>query len=315
MAERLKPDSEKARNNFRRYMGGYLAMLCLTLMNGDSVQSTEEYFTLPGVEYSQPELNVGGLPVEAEDLPSQQQLSELLSALSRDDRSSSRESVDKALRLIEAPVGTCSALQIDENGTYLTARHCLFLTYKDEFEWNTNVGDIQVKDPYTGDVHQAISFIAHPSADIGLLFAPTGEDPNPVEGIRLTNQTFDDERLHLNGFIPPNGTVDSPTLFNAEGVVDDNHEANEFNEHIRWKIKYKTELWFQEFVMGIKPYGGTSGSPILNDRSEIVGILSGVVFTGNDFTNERSNYDGARIVSTSAIYDLPEVEAIILPTI
>ncbi len=180
-----------------------LVSLAFLSLRGDSVYSPEEYTTLATVEYRQPELEANDSLSDNEILPSKAQLDTLFSELSQKNREASIERVDKSLRLIAtASGGSCTALQIDEGGIYLTARHCLFSAYKGEDGWQTSTGTTEVKDPYSGEVHRATGFIAHPNADIGLLFAPTGKEFSPVDGVRIATQTTDGEQISLNGFIP-----------------------------------------------------------------------------------------------------------------
>jgi hypothetical protein len=317
MSEVRSHYQEKARIRTSDKLGLSLAALSLLLITGDKITPNETpqnvTVQLPEIEYGTPANKISGTSLEQLSLPSKDQLHDLLNILSDETRTASNKDVIKSLR----SVNQCTGLEIDESGIYLTARHCMLPTSKwEDGTWNTNLSNILVKNPSTGEVNQATAFIPHPDADVALLYAPTGRAPKPTKGVKISKQLVDNENLWLTGFIPSQDRDGAPNLFVQDGKFDESYQFEKYDSVTEWDgQEYNDVVKFEKAVMGIQPYGGNSGSPILNSKSEIVGVESGTVLTDDDFTNVRSNYDGARIVSSEAIFEIPSFDLISVPTL
>src|SRR5690606_29113 len=126
-----------------------------------------------------------------------------------------------------------TALQIDESGIYLTAEH---VVRDHEGQYATG---ITVTDSRDGTTRPARRVFAHDTADIALLYAPTGNEPATVAGLEIDlTPSADGEALQLVGKWPPTNYD-----FMDSGRVDTNVRGN---------------AWFA--VEDMIPYGGTSGS-------------------------------------------------------
>lgn len=180
-----------------------------------------------------------------------------------------------SLRLLRKSNGWATAFQIDQSGYYLTARHAL----TDEA--------IVLFDPIVGTSELVSSYVKDEQDDIAVIFAPTKQQRNP-SNLRLnTANPKPGEKLSMAGFSVDQslklwrglvrGTVDTITLNNSSSLGN--------------LIP----------VVGMKPFGGSSGGPVWNDKGEIVGIESSYYPLG---VNSRSEYKGAAIAPLSRIKNL-----------
>lgn len=192
-----------------------------------------------------------------------------------------RRAVETSLRMIAISGRlAATAMQIDTSGLYLTARHTVAEIEGMATSYNP---DIYIVDPHTGIANPARAVYLSHTADIGVIYAPTGREQNSVPNLALSYESLkNNERLELNGTRPSQfahfvdtGRVDT-TLYSAPNVG----------------------------VRDMIPYGGTSGSPIIDQDNRVRGILSGPYVKG---VNAIENYLGARIVPVSEVEGLSTV--------
>jgi len=198
------------------------------------------------------------------------------------------EATERSLRRVEGhgkPGSIGTALQIDESGIYLTAKHVVsdFQRPSEPTPYLTSIVD-----PRTGESAFAMDYALHPRADIALVSAPTGKPKKPTTGIQLNFLDIQQsERLVMVSLFPTQN-YDS-NLITEEGIVD---RSIAFFDIKNADATYFAESEASLAVEGLIPRGGSSGGPIVNNRGVVVGVESGAYPSG---ARTIQNYKGARI--------------------
>lgn len=188
-----------------------------------------------------------------------------------------------------------TAFQIDESGIYITANHAAMHTTNEAL----NQARLVITNPDTGQVYQVTKAIKHTKADIAVLYSPTGKSPKPTPNLVLHADTLKDgERLQLVGFYFPHG---EPQLVTRMGWVDRSirvlgKKASK-DPDITWVTSSRMA------VRDLKPFGGTSGSPIIDVAGRVVGVESGA-YPGR--VNSVDEYEGAIITPLYSVRNLAE---------
>lgn len=68
-------------------------------------------------------------------------------------------------------------------------------------------------------------------------------------------------------------------------------------------LKYNKEFATLLPIEGIRPFGGLSGGPAIDDEGRLIGVLSGTLWSGNEPTN-RKDYKGAAVASIKYLQNL-----------
>jgi hypothetical protein len=206
------------------------------------------------------------------------------------DKETKVKAVQGSLRRIKDTTDGMEAtvFQIDESGYYLTAKHTLPHDLAGHL--------VTVANPYDGEESLVTECRVHPSADIAVLYAPNGRPPRAIEGLQLDFPNFEDEQeLWMIGLY----TNKDQELFRCikYGQVDEGVELSHDTFGERTRVAVRKMI----------PFGGTSGSPIVNSEGTIVGVESGA-FPDNAKTLKE--YDGAVIAPLSYISELPSQPSI-----
>lgn len=219
-------------------------------------------------------------------------LSELFTALQTEirDKETKVNAVQSSLRRIRNIFdGTeATVFQIDDSGYYLTAKH----TLPDDLAGKY----VTIINPYDGEESVITECRVHDTADIAVVYAPNGKQPRATEGMQLGLQDVENkQKLWMIGLY----TSIEDKLFRCLkfGRVDESVRLpyDTYGEGTRVAVR------------GMIPFGGTSGSPIVNSDGTIVGIESGV------FPRDAKSidyYEGAVITPLSYAQPLPSQRSI-----
>lgn len=185
-------------------------------------------------------------------------LSELLSGLQAEAKSPEAKvrAVQQSLRRIKGPTIEATAFEIDESGYYLTVEHAIRGDYKSEAPIIIN--------PYTGERSLVAEVRAHDKADMAIIYAPNGRPPKPTRNLQFDFSALTDEqRLWLIGLYPSKKQELLRCI--KPGRVDRSVELAGFNVEQASRVAVK----------GIIPFGGTSGSPIVDGSGTVVAVEAG----------------------------------------
>ena len=275
----------------RSFLIGLGAVLALEL-TGCGNGKNDELLTEQEVRTSLPEVDgdvFNSNPLEYIDTA---YLSELLAALQTEnsDKETKVEAVQGSLRLIKDMTdGTeATVFQIDDSGYYLTAKH----TLPDDLAGRL----VTIVNPYDGEESLVTECRVHDTADIAVVYAPNGRPARATEGLQLDFPNLaDEQKLWMIGLYS-NRELDS-FRFIKYGQVDEGVELSHatYSEGTRIAVR------------GIIPFGGTSGSPIVDSDGTIVGVESGA-YPDNAKTIEE--YDGVVITPLSYAWVLPSQPSI-----
>jgi hypothetical protein len=140
-----------------------------------------------------------------------------------------------------------------------------------------------INDPYSGAANRAQGFMLHRNADMGIIYAPTGYSPKPTEHMQIdTDSLARGVPLWMIGLFP--------------------------GEQLQEVQKFGTVIDHTDgltFVKGMQPFGGTSGSPIIDAQATIVGLEKGYY---PDAATHYEEYEGATITPMKFI-DTLDTEA------
>jgi hypothetical protein len=244
--------------------------------------STVEFVRpLPDPEQTGPSLR----PLESLDL---EYLGELIERLKEEkgDFTSRLEAVEQSRRLVqvhtstEGIAGKGTAFQIDESGIYVTARHVLTAHGVDKASGYFNRTFITINNPYNGKTQYARGFVVHKDADMGIVYAPTGEPSRATPNMQFDVMGVkDSEPLWMVGLEPRTDGVNEVQKFGTVIEQSDNLVA----------------------VKGMRPFGGTSGSPIIDMNGTIVGVESSY-YPKN--VTEYDKYEGALIAPINFVENI-----------
>lgn len=193
-----------------------------------------------------------------------------------------------------------TSLQLDESGIYLTASHI------GVYSTSLALGQYQlaVQEPSTGELSRVKAVIKHPRADMALLFAPTGTPRNVTSGLSLSTAPITArQRLWMIGYAPlKDGSLDAVEL---PGVTKQGVDVSAVRSHDKWFPKHVWEKQSQIAVSGMIPSGGTSGSPIINDKGQVVAVESGAYPT----VQRQKDYKGAVVTPVAYAADFEDLKA------
>lgn len=203
------------------------------------------------------------------------------------DRASRAESVADHFTHIGSSLGNMgSALQIDESGIYLTAAHII----------TTEAGSVKPGKFYAhtpkvdNRAFQTESGIfTDLDTDLAILLAPTGKPRKPVDNLVLKDQPTQNEEVWLLG--TPDVKRDYTFLGILKGIID--YSAN-------YSKPGKNLVPVRE----MKPFGGSSGGPIIDNEGRMVGVESGTLWEGSNSNVPRERYKGASISPLSYLKEL-----------
>lgn len=211
----------------------------------------------------------------------------------RADAPSRVEAIKKSLRLVRniesGAIGT--ALELDESGVYLTARHCLAEPNRPN---QRSPYPIVIQDPYSGERHLAQNFLLHPAADLALVHAPNGRPARPTADLQLSlNEIGQAEGLWMIS-LRPVVAEGQPTLFyryQSSGTADTSRVYSDSlgGDPSRLQVVAAAQL----AVAGLTPLGGTSGGPIVDAAGVVRAVESGAYPAG---ALRAADYQGATVV-------------------
>lgn len=216
------------------------------------------------------------------------------------------KAVQGALRTVRwnglgTPYDMGSAVEIDESGIYLTANHIA------AFSTSALLGQVKlaINNPVDGAVMPVQATLKHSRADVAILYASTGKAARVTPGLAMrTTPLADREQLWLLGFHPVFDASKTEVLYEVEhtGWVDNSVQFETVTGIDKNFPSFVQEEGSEVLVRELIPYGGTSGSPIIDNQGFVRGIESGVYLKG---ANKVENYLGAKIVPLSYVNDLP----------
>jgi hypothetical protein len=228
-----------------------------------------------------------GLPKKPEKLYSperyppitRQRIAQVIQELQRpiESKQMREKAVEGSLRLVRSVDSSSgTAFQVDECGIYLTVSHVVL-----DNEMHVLRPDLVVNNPETGITNPATHVFLHEAADLAVVYAPTGREPSVTPGLEVDlTAVADNQSLKLVGMWPPRNS-----RFIDSGHVEPSQPG---------------DPWAR--VKGMIPYGGTSGSPVVDADSKIRGVLSG--FYGSSY--EIKDYVGSRVIPLTYSDSLPE---------
>lgn len=195
------------------------------------------------------------------------------------------EATKKSLRQVKVNGAIGTALQIDESGIYLTAKHAVSGTRVD----SRALDPISIINPYTGEAAYAVDVALHPTADIAIVGAPSGKPKKPQSGLQVSfGDVQDSERLVMVSLVP---SQNSRACFQIieEGVTDTSVVFPDLKDSSgAYLAKSMASLGVKDLI----PRGGSSGGPIVNDHGIVIGIESGAYPVE---ARHFSDYKGARV--------------------
>lgn len=215
-------------------------------------------------------------------------LPELLTLLQTEifDTETKVKAVQSSLRRIRntADGAEGTAFQIDNSGYYITAEHAVPKVLTGKL--------LTIIDPYSGEKSLVTEYKANRTADIAVIYAPNGRSRGAARGMQFDFQSLEDQqKLWMIGSY----TNKRGDLFRCikYGRVDNEVELTYSNYEEGTRVA----------VRGMIPFGGTSGSPIVNSCGTIVGVESGAF---PDKARTLKEYRGSVITPLSYAQALPD---------
>lgn len=206
------------------------------------------------------------------------------SQIDRSNRQSRIDVVRNNLYVIITNQGTSgTALRIDESGYYLTVAH---VASEPNAKRPATLPPV-VYHPTTGIGGYVSSMIYDLEHDIALVYAPSGEEKKPVPGLLLNPQINPGSKLWLYGYVEFSGSV---YLGIVNGVVQ--------------SLQASTGTYTKGHILveGMKPFGTSSGGPILDGENRVVAVESGAIRPA-DSPLSRESYTAATVVPVRAFID------------
>lgn len=198
-------------------------------------------------------------------------------------------------------VGLGTGIQICESGYFLTAAHILGSDDDENESLKPITNYTHIYKPQSGALIPISDFIIDSESDLAIFYAPTGKKPKKIEGLFIDPNPLEPGRkLWLIGMLlQTQASSIQASLSIRYGQVDLTPKdcffcgGNLEHEELLAKVK------------GMKPYGGSSGGPIIDSKGNIVGIESGFYIDEESFGEKEfleytpDNYTGAKISSLS----------------
>ncbi|TSC89491.1 MAG: hypothetical protein G01um10145_648 [Microgenomates group bacterium Gr01-1014_5] len=185
--------------------------------------------------------------------------------------------------------GSATGLMVDESGIFIAAGHS-FGNYPRSFKPVKNLN--LITHIATEKIYMIREFMVMPEVDIAIVYAPTGKPRKPIDNIQMnTVEPSEGEDLWSWGVVTKPEA--NPPSYNY-GIV---------HGKMTKKLNVTEELPYREMLHAedLKSWGGLSGSPMINRRGHIVGVLSG------GYPNESKSFNdlkGTRFTKISALKDL-----------
>lgn len=234
-----------------------------------------------------------------------EQLVQILQRTNASREGRARNIISNLAWIIQDGAGT--AFKIDASGYFITAAHLL----RDKNDKPLNKYSL-IYDPNTGVSTPIRNIIVpeNPVDDLGVFYAPLGEPRRPLPGISFDfTQPLNGESLwmHSLGIQPPYAS-----RFILHGEVD-----HSLPNQIAKIDGREIEITTMTKIRGMIPFGGSSGSPVIDTNGSIRGVESGVLLDGLE--NRRENYLGSTITLISGlntvIADAKQGKILTLPTV
>lgn len=213
----------------------------------------------------------------------------------------------QSLRLMRQETGVderveyATAFQIDESGIYLTANHAAKYSISEVL----SQFQLSVTNPISGEASRVQAALKHPRADVAIVYAPTGRSKKPTPDLRLNFDSLEDEeQLWMVGFVPRRDGRVYETV--RTGHIDNSVKMSDASANEKYFPNFVREAASKIAVRGLIPVGGTSGSPIVNQRGEIVAIESGFF----PLAEKVEEYEGAVVVPLSYLKTLTDQPAL-----
>jgi hypothetical protein len=193
------------------------------------------------------------------------------------------------LNVLEA--GACSALMIDASGVYLTVAHAFDGRASADDPFTPTDSPALVCHLATGTMIPVSSYVVDGEHDLAIFNAVRGEEPRPLLGVAFNAQPLVTGRAAwMHAVLNAERSSDHPRLSRAvlKGTV------NGLDAPSLTTSGYDDRL----AITGMIPFGGASGSPVIDQDGKVIGVESGF-FPSSAVT--RSDYQGATVTRIRAV--------------
>jgi hypothetical protein len=194
-----------------------------------------------------------------------------------------------------------TAFMIDQGGYFLTCGHVIFDGENQLPPYKPTAAPTLVYHLGLRKAFIAKNIMIDPESDLGVIFAPTQNRPGAIRSLAIDPTTSFQPGLKLWQL----GVLTAPDKLQLgimHGSVDQTPEEppSIFKDLIR--------------IVGMIPFGGSSGAPIVDELGKIRAVESGLFMDPNETRNERGLYKGAtvapisgmrRLISQGEIHPLP----------
>lgn len=154
-----------------------------------------------------------------------------------------------------------TAFQIDNSGYFVAAKHSVPADPRKD--------SVIIINPYDGSSVLVVEFRVNPEADVAIMFAPTAKPPQKTPNMQLDfTGLVQHEQLWMIGLVP-HQTVYRRII---TGQVDTSVPLRPLQSN---DVLAKQARDTRVAVRGMIPYGGMSGSPLVNNQGVIVGVEAG----------------------------------------
>lgn len=189
-----------------------------------------------------------------------------------------------------------NALMLDESGIYLTCGHTFIENkfdgtsspIKPKFSFTPLNLPAQVINPQLMRRYPVIGYLSDPSTEMALFYAPTGFRRKKIPGVNLSYDALAIDQDLWQMALYTNDNRIGLSIMHGKVLGSEADLEPDIDFNIRGRIK----------VQGMIPFGGSSGSPIIDSSGKVVGVESGL-FTkpGTDLSKpvDYQDYAGARI--------------------